>query len=339
MKVDHRKLSAALGAPSPDIRLYLLHGPDEAGAQAMAQRLAAAMGADAERVDLDGAALKSDPARLADEAASLSLFGGARFIRAAPIGEESLDALTALLSADHAGNPVVAIAPTVRATAKIVKLAIDSPRAMTCAFYEPTAAEAEKLAAAMAREHGLTPEGGAARRIAQASGGDRAVMAREIEKFALFLDAAPDRPRPLDEEAVDAIGADLGDTATAELVAAVAEGRPGALGTALETAGGGGASPIPWLRALQRRLLSLAEMRAAIDAGDPPQAVMKRHRVIFHQEQATLAALRRWSPAMLAEALARVRRAERAVVSSANAGTVLADAAAIEIARAAAGRR
>lgn len=80
-------------------------------------------------------------------------------------------------------------------------------------------------------------------------------------------------------------------------------------------------------------------MRAAIDAGEAPQAVVKRHRVHFREEQATLAALRRWSPAMLAEALARVRRAELGVMSSGNAGGVLAEATAIEIARAAAARR
>jgi DNA polymerase-3 subunit delta len=66
---------------------------------------------------------------------------------------------------------------------------------------------------------------------------------------------------------------------------------------------------------------------------------MKRHRIFFREEAATLAALRRWSPAMLAEALNRVRRAERAVMSPGNAGTVLADAAAVELARAAAHRR
>ena len=339
MKVDAGKLRSALAAPSPDIRLYLLHGPDEAGAQAMVQRLAAAMGADAERIDLDAAALKNDPARLADEAASLSLFGGARFIRAAPVGEESVDAIAALLAAERAGNPVIAVAPTVRATARIVKLAIDSPHAMACALYEPTAAEAEKLATAIARDLGLQPAPGVARRIADASGNDRAVMARELEKLALFLDADPTRPRTLDDEAVEAIGADLAETAMAALVATAIDGEASALGVALRRAGDGGASPIPWLRALARRLITLAEMRAEIDGGDPPATVVKRHRIFFREEAATLAALRRWSPAMLAEALSRVRRAERGVTAPANAGTVLADAAALDIARAAAHRR
>lgn len=339
MKIDAGKLRSALAAPSPDIRLYLLHGPDEAGAQAMVQRLAGTMGADAERIDLDAATLKNDPARLADEAAALSLFGGARFIRAAPIGDESAEALTTLLAAERAGNPVIAIAPAVRSTAKIVKLALDSPRAMACAFYEPTAAEAEKIAAAMARELGLHPDGGTARRIAEAAGHDRAVMARELEKLALYLDADPDRPRPLDDAAIDAVGADLADTATSELVAAVIDGQTAALGVALERAGDGGASAIPWLRALARRLLALADMRAEVDGGENPATVMKRHRIFFREEAATLTALRRWSPAMLSEALMRVRRAERAAMSSANAGPVLADAAAIEIARAAASRR
>jgi DNA polymerase-3 subunit delta len=339
MKADPGKLRAALAAPAPDIRLYLLHGPDEAGAHAMVKRLEVAMGADAERVDLDAATLRSDPARLADEAASLSLFGGARFIRAAPIGEESLEAFAALLASDRAGNPVIAIAPAVRSTAKIVKLALDSPRAMACAFYEPTGAEAEKLAVTLARELGLQPEGGAARRIAEAAGNDRAIMARELEKFALYLDADPDRPCPLGDDTIDAVGADLSDSAMSELVAAVIDGQTSALGTALERLGQGGASPIPWLRALARRLIALADMRAEIDAGENPSTVMKRHRVFFREEAATLAALRRWSPAMLAEATLRVRRAERGTMAPANAGTVLADAAAIEIARAAASRR
>ncbi len=339
MKADAAQLRRALATPPADIRLYLFHGPDESGAQAAAAQLARALGEQVERVDLDGAALRKDPSRLADEAASLSLFGDVRLIRASHVGEESLDALTALLVADRAGNPVVALAPTVRTTAKIVKLAIDSPRALAHGFYEPTAAEAEKRVAALAREHGLSPDAGTARRLVEATGGDRAILAREIEKLALFLDADVDRPRALDHPALDALGADSGETALDDLVAALVDGEPAALGQALERAGAGGASPIPWLRAVVRRLLALAAMRAEVDGGEAPAVVMKRHRVFFRDEAATMATMRRWSPAMLARAIEQIRAAERATMASGNAGTVLADEAAITIARGMAARR
>ena len=86
MKANARDIRSALERPSPDIRLYLLHGPDGSATAELAALLARAMGPEAERVDLDGATLRSDPARLSDEAASMSLFGGARHIRVSPAG-------------------------------------------------------------------------------------------------------------------------------------------------------------------------------------------------------------------------------------------------------------
>ncbi len=333
MKANARDIKSALERPSPDIRLYLLHGPDGSATAELANVLARAMGRDAERVDLDGATLRSDPARLSDEAASMSLFGGARHIRVSPAGEECLEAFTALLEADHAGNPVVALAPTVKSTAKIVKLAIDSRRAMAFAAYEPSAADLERLAAAMVRDHGLRPGGTTAVRLAASCGGDRAVLAREIEKLALFLDAAPDRPHDLDDAALDAIGADLGEAEMGHVVDAVVTGHTAVLGAELARLTEAGTSPIPWLRLLARRLMTLAEMKAEIDAGATQDTVFKRHRIFFREEANTAQAIRRWNPAMLSTALTRVRNAERAVMSSGNAGSVLAEHALIELTR------
>lgn len=338
MKGNARDARGAVDRPSADCRLYLFHGPDAAAAAELADRLGAALGPDAERIDFDGSALRADPARLADEAASLSLFGGTRYIRVSGAGEECLDAFTALLEAERAGNPVVALAPTVKSTAKIVKLAIESRRALAVALYEPSAADAEKLVVAMAREEGLRPIGDSARRIVAAAGGDRAVMRREIDKLALYLDAAPDRPADLDDAAIDAIGADLGEPEMTRLVEAVVGGDASALGGELARLGDAGVSPIPWLRQLARRLLTLAEIRGDVDRGGEMGAVLKRHRVFFREEQATARAVRRWSPIMLARALDRVRQAERAVMASATAGGVLADHEVTDLTRAVARR-
>jgi DNA polymerase-3 subunit delta len=333
VKATAAQIRTALDRPSGDIRLYLLHGPDEAAAAELARRLGTALGADVERVDLDGATLKTDPARLADEAASLSLFGGVRFVRAGPLGDESHDALAGLLSAPRAGNPVVALAPAVRTTAKIVKLAIGSPRAMAFACYLPEGDAADRIVLDIAHAHGLRTTAAIARRIAEGCSGDRAVMTREIEKLALYLDADVDRPADVDDAVLTAIGADLGDAEADHVVAALIEGQAAKVGAEVARLTGAGTSPVPWLRAIARRLIALAEMRAAIDEGDSVEAAMKRQRVLRGDEAATARALRRWSPAMLAGALARVRVAERAIMESGNAGSVLADAAALSLAR------
>lgn len=317
----------------PDVRLYLFHGSDEAGATDLARRLIAALPA-GERVDLDGATLKREPGRLADEAASMSLFGDARLVRAAPIGEESVEAVTLLLDADRSGNPVVAVAPSVKASGKLVALANAHPAALSIACYPLGAADLDKTVQAVLAGAGLRPAPGLARRIAEASGGDRAVIAREVEKLALFLDADVDRPRDVDVEALDAIGADNGEVALAQAADALVEGRAGDLGLALGHLDAGGASAIPWLRGLQRRLVTLAELQTAIGRGEQLEAVMKRNRIFAREEQARASRdLRRWTPARIAAALDRIRASERDAVSTGNAGAVVAEHVILDVAR------
>lgn len=333
MKATEARIKSALDRPPADIRLYLLFGPDEAGAMALADRLPRALGQDAERIDLEGATLRSDPARLADEAAALSLFGTARHVRVTGAGEESVAAVTALLEAERAGNPVVMIAPSIKASSKLAKLALDSSAALALACYVPGADQMEAIAAEIAREQGLRLAVGVGRRLAQAGGGDRAVMTREIEKLALYLDAAPERPAECGNDALDAVGADLGEAETGDVLEALIAAKPAALGEALRRLDEAGVSPIPWLRALARRLAALAEMKGDMVRGDDVGSVMKRHRVFFKEEAATGAALRRWSPAALARAMVLVREAERAVMAGGgSAGDVLATQAMMDLA-------
>ena len=302
-------------------RLFLLHGPDEAGAMEYAARLGRAMGAEAERIDLDGAALKTQPGRLADEAASISLFGGARWIRATAIGEESVEAIELLLRASSVGNPVVAVAPGAKATGKLVKLAVASPAAMALACYPPDGANAARMAAGIAREHGVRLTGDTAAAMFDAAGGDRAVLTREIEKLALYLDAAPDRPREAGAEVLAAIGADIAGAEMANAIAAVIDGRAAMLGdelTGIDAAG----MTIPMLRGLAKRLISLAEMRGDVDQGESPDAVVEKHRVFWKEKAGTAAALRRWTAPQIAVGIARVRRAERSLLTGGNPASV-----------------
>ncbi|UIJ45732.1 DNA polymerase III subunit delta [Sphingomonas cannabina] len=337
MKANAAQIGSAIdrAGNGGDIRLFLLHGPDEAGAMDYAERLGRAMG-QAERVDLDGPTLKSQPGRLADEAASMSLFGDKRWVRVTGMGEESAEAIQLLLDAPTAGNPVVAIAPGAKATGKLVKAAIAASNAMALACYPPEGQNAARLAAGIAREHGLRLIGDTAMAMFDAAGGDRAVLTREIEKLALYLDAAPDRPRDADADALAAIGANFDEAEMATAIEATIDGRPADLGRELAALAGANME-IPMLRALARRLVTLAEMRGEVDAGASPDTVVERHRVFWKEKSGTLKALRKWDTSQLAAALERVRRAERGVM--AGGGTVGSVGAAhdlLTIARAAA---
>lgn len=333
MKATEARLLAALDRPPADIRLYLLHGPDESTAQAHAARLGRALGAEAERIDLEPSTLRADPARLSDEAAAISLFGGARYVRVSNAGDESAEAAEALLLAEQAGNPVVMVAPSVKATSRLVKLAIDSDRAMAFACFPPNARDAAAVVGELARGAGLRLSTSVVQRMIRGADGDRAVMAREVEKLALYLDAAPERPADVDDAALDAVGADIGEGEIGDVVLAVTSGDVAALVEALRRHAGPDSSPIPILRALGRRLVMLADMRAAVDGGEGVDGVMKRHRVFWREEAATAAAVRRWRLPDAHAAMAEAREMERQVIAAGAAGRVVADAFLIRMAR------
>ncbi|MDT8760752.1 DNA polymerase III subunit delta [Sphingomonas psychrotolerans] len=337
MKASAGQIRAAVDKPDPAVRLYLFHGPDEAGASELAERLARALGPEVERIDLDMKALREQPGRLADEAASLSLFGGARYVRLSGVEEAAGEAISLLLGAERAGNPVIAIGPGLKASGKLVKQAIAAPAALSFACYVPEGIDATRLATTVAREHGLRLTGDVPQRLAAATGGDRAILAREIEKLALYLDAAPDRPRDADGAALDAIGADLGDTELFHAIDAVLDGRVADIGA--ELAGLGDGIAVPLMRQLSRRLMTLAELRSDMDKGASVDDVLEKHRVFFREKASTGRALRRWNAAQIARAIQRVRETERALMHSGSAGEILAQAECTAIARAAARAR
>ena len=334
-------IERALDTADPSVRCYLLYGPDESGSRALAQRLAKALGPDAERIDIDAARLVSDPAILADEAASVSLFGGARYIRVEGVTDSGLPAIEALLEAAAAGNPVVLIGGALKKDAKIVKRVEGDPAAMLFASYAPEGGDADRLAAMLAREKGLKLDAALARRLADASGGDRAVLASEIEKLALYADASPENPREASHDMIDAIGADNGEADLTRFVDAVIGGQEALLERELARLAGEGQEGIPLVRALLRRLISLAAARTEVERGmSPSQAADRIGRALFWKEKNAIARdVGRWPAARIARAIDRLSLLDRELRRSAGPGTNGADAEFFAIARAASRRR
>lgn len=338
MKANLAEMTRALDAQPPHVKLFLLHGADESGSAALAKRIERTLGADFERIDLDAPTLKADPARLADEAASFSLFGGKRYIRISPATEDAVPAIEALLSLERAANPVIALAGTLRGTSALLKLALAQPAVLAFASYALEGERADALAIALAREIGLRLPREIARSLVATSRNDRAIMAQELNKIALFLDAGPERPVEVTREAVDAIGASVGDAMVSGLADTVIGGRPEKAAALIAEMKHDGLSVVPMLRALQKRLALIAELRAEVDQGRAPDAVVDaRGKAIFFKERANIIRdVTRWSSDQIALVAARLLQAERSVKSAANAGDVLAEAEIIRIARGAA---
>jgi len=341
MKPEEARLRKALDAADPDIRFYLLYGPDEAGSRALADRLAAAMGADAERIDLTSGQLKSDPARLADEAAAISLFGDKRWIRLEPATDDAVEAVQALLEAPAAGNPVAAIGGALRKDSKLVKLIAASNAALSHQSWVPEGRNAAALVVEVGRELGLQIRNDVANRIAGACNADRALISRELEKMALYLDAASDRPKPLENDALDALGAAMEEGDLSRLSNAVFSGQPGEADAELARLANEGIEDIPVLRALARRALQLAQLRAQMAEGESIDRVMETAgKAIFWKEKPVIQGqLQRWTPDGLATAITRLAEAERQVKAPGYVGGALVEEEVLAISRFAARRR
>ncbi|MBS3960818.1 MAG: DNA polymerase III subunit delta, partial [Sandarakinorhabdus sp.] len=269
----------ALNSWKPETRLVLLFGPDESGSRDLASAAARALTDPADRMaitDLTPEELKSDPGRLADEAASVSMFGGRRLIRVAGAGESTADAARLLLEAAAAGNPVIMLAGDLSRANALRKLAEASPIAWAIISRPLEAREAAAWLQAKARELGLKLEPGVGERLLALTDGDTGILASELEKFALFLSAGTDAPRRLEREHLSVLGADSAEEDLMLLVGAVISGNQKMIERQLQLLHG--SSAIPALRAVGRRLVQLAEARAAVDAGTQPAAAIKALR-------------------------------------------------------------
>jgi DNA polymerase-3 subunit delta len=312
MKSDRRSFERLLDNPEPGTRFYLFYGYDESQSRAHAERLLKGLGA--QKVGIAGAAAKSDPAILADEAAAIDMFGGRRAIWVEPAGEELCAAVEALLGLAAAESPVIAVAGALRKTSALLKLAEAHRLALAHASYELSERDNERLIEDLARVQGLRLAPGIAVRIASACGGDRGVVTQELAKIALYLGASPERPAEVAAETLAAIGAGnegewtrIADAALGGDVRDVAEELSRAPA---------GADPITVLRAMQRRLLLLARLRARMDRGQSAaDAMASMGKALFFREKDMVAKLLgKWTSARLARVAERAGELERALM-------------------------
>jgi DNA polymerase-3 subunit delta len=312
MKIAGGRVIGFIRNPDPAVRAVLVYGPDQGLVRERADALVAAVADDPSDpfrvIELSAGVVKSDPARLVDEAAALSFTGGRRVVRIREAADAVAEAFKALLATAACEAMVVVEAGQLAKRSSLRQLFETAANAAAVACYVDSDAVLSQVISDTLAKHGLgvTPEATAF--LAANLGSDRAVTRSELEKLALYM-GGPGTVRI--EDAAAAVG-DSGIMSIDSTIYAACGGDPRALDRSLARAFAEGVQPVTLLRAAARHLQRLHLARSLVDMGrSPDQAMMALKPPVFQglkdrfRDQA-----RRWDGERLAVALEIVTEAE-----------------------------
>ena len=348
MKATQKDFRQAAPRAARDCRVFFFCGPDEAGAAAAAATITGLLADPGERVELSGSEVRSDPVRLGDEARSTSLFGDARHLYVRASGDEAHDAVKTLLDTIDSGEgegacPVLIVASSATDKSRTAKLLEKRGDALVAMFYPPDLRDVTSEVSRMAGAAGLKMPAELHERIARGSGLDVRLAQSEIEKLALYCDASPQSPRPVDREALDAIGAATEEEGFMPLVNAVLSGDAARLPGELRRMRELSLNPVGLLLAFERRAAQLAQLAARLgsrgDVGGFIESERKAHRVFWRDAGDLKVQLGHWRGRRLDRLVRRLAEAHRNLLSNSQAAETLLAQELSEIARNAIGRR
>ena len=334
MKLAAARVEGFLRQPDPEIHAVLLYGPDAGLVRERAETLARGVCPDLHdpfRVaELSGGMLVSDPARLADEAAQISLMGGRRVVRVREAG----DSLAALFGRFLSGLPgdalVVTEAGDLSGRSALRRVFDEAAGAAAIGCYPDSARDLAAVIRETFAAHRIAAGRDVVEFLVEHLGGDRLLTRAELAKLALYAGEGG----CLELEEARAVVADAAALSLEDAVLAAAQGDPTALDRALARVFQEGESPVSVIRALLRHLQRLHALAAKVAAGGSAEEAIRGARppIFFKQQDSFRRQLSRWSEAQLRDALDRVGEAEfRMKLTGAPADT-LCRAAMLELA-------
>ncbi len=319
-------VDAFVARPDPARRVVLVFGPD---AGLVGERVRAILAASVDDPNdpfalarLEGEELTAEPSRLTEEALTMPLFGGRRAVWVKAGSRNIAPAVEALL-----GEPLFAGAtPQCRVVIEAGDLRRNAPLRVLCeraknAAALPCYADSERDRARLIDEEmraaGLSLAPDARAVLIPLLGGDRAASRSEIQKLAVYA-------RGRDQVGVEDVAAVVSDASALtidDIVDAAFAGKPGELETQLAKARVAGTAAGSILFNAQRQLAQLHKWRFAIEQGRGFSLDAVQPAVPFRRRPLIEAALKAWSAARLATAMAQLADA----VLDARRNSALAD--------------
>lgn len=287
------------------VAAVLVFGPDQGLVRERAERLAKTIVSDLKdpfRVaELDDASLSDDPARLADEAAQLSMLGGRRVVRVRTAGN-ALASLFEQFFEHPAGDALIVVEGGDLAKNSALRNAFekaDNGAAVAC--YADSDRDIADVIRETLKADGLTISADALDEAVSQLGSDRGVTRREIEKLALYAHGQG-------RVGLDDVRAVIGDESEArveEVCDAAGEGEFARLDRALERLWITAMSPVAVVRAALSHFQRLALVKAQLGEGTSLETAIRRLRppIHFKREASFKSQVQRWNEATLAESL------------------------------------
>lgn len=346
MKIAANRIDGFIAKPDPACRAALIYGPDDGLVRERAETLIETIAGsrdDPFRVSrLDARTLDADPARLGDEAASLSLGGGRRVVHVDHATDRLAEALKEILgSAGQDGDAmafVVVEAGELGPRSDLRRLfEVKSAAVAVLPCYLDEGPGLRRIINQTLEKHGVKATGAALDYLTDHLGADRKMTRAETEKLALYVGKGG-------EADLDAAMACVGDSAARgldDLVFAAAGGRQRDLDRILQRLFFEGTGAITVLRAANLHFQRLHFASGMITGGASPDSAMGalRPKVFFKFVPAFRSQLGRWPPGRIASALEILLDAERACKTTGAPAAAICGRALMRIAHAAGGAR
>ena len=298
--------------PPKGLMAALVYGPDAGLVQERAEKLLRSVVPDLTDpfnvADLSEGVLLTDPARLADEAAAISMMGGRRVVRVRGAGNDLADLFESFLEDPKGDALVVVEAGDLAKTGALRKLFDSHKTAAAIQCYPDSARDLGDVVRDALRAEGLSIDAEALEDAVSRLGNDRGVTRREIEKLLLYMHGQ----KQVTLEDVRSVMGDEAEARSESACDAAGSGDLVRLDRELERLWASDTQAAQVLRTAMGHFQKLILAREGAARGESMDNIMKRLRPPVHFSRATSfkAQAQRWSSERLSDALDMLLDAE-----------------------------
>lgn len=301
-------VEGVLRRPNPGIGVFLFYGPDvgliNERARALAERAVDDPSDPFQLIRIDGDDIAADPARLADEAGTMGLFGGKRALWIKATSRNIAPGVDIVLKGPLQETVIVIEGGDLARSAPLRTLCEKSQNALALPCYADTGRDLGAVVDDALKSGGFTISRDARTALIASLGGDRLATRGELTKLMLYAHGQ----REITLEDVDAILSDVSSLAMDAVVDAAFAGQGTDLETGSRRLAAEGVSASTVLGAALRHALMLLTARLAIEEGKPVSAVMEGMRSLhFRRKPLVERHLQRWTSDSLKQAIAQLQ--------------------------------